>query len=121
MSREKLLVVNLRKLLDVFDVEDNVLYDALLEKANKKLFELLKELEKLKETYRQLPVEVKLEEEIENFKKNEDGSLWASSKNFPDLARYVKEKGGKAYIGRYTVYLTSKGYLKAYPRGGKNG
>ncbi|MCD6562986.1 MAG: hypothetical protein J7K23_03590 [Thermoproteales archaeon] len=119
MSREKLLVVNLRKLLDVFDVEDSVLYDALLEKANKKLFELLKELEKLKETYRQLPVEVKLEEELEKikWKKNDDGSLWARPTY--SLRRILEDHNGKIVTEKYKIYLTKGGYLKAYPRGEK--
>ncbi len=126
MKAEKLLLSNIKKILSLITAaEDYELYCAMLDKANIRLQELARELLKLRSVYPgqedKLPLTAKLEDQIKEFKENSDGSKWASSKNFPDLAKYVKEKGGKAKIGCYTVYLTKSGYLKAYRRGEKNG
>jgi len=131
MKAEKLLLSNIKKILSLITAaEEYELYYAMVEKANTRLQELAKELLKLRSVYpgqekednkSKLPLEAKLEDQIKEFKENSDGSKWASSKNFPDLTKYVKEKGGKAKIGCYTVYLTKSGYLKAYRRGEKNG
>ena len=125
MKAEKLLLSNIKKILSLITAaEEYELYYAMVEKANTRLQELAKELLKLRSVYPgqedKLPLTAKLEDQIKEFKENSDGSKWASSKNFPDLAKYVKEKGGKAKIGCYTVYLTKSGYLKAYRRGDKD-
>ena len=119
MKGEKSLLFNLSKILSLLSVDEGELYYALLDKANVRLRELIRELTRLIETYNQLPIEVKIEWDLERikWKKNGDGSLWAKAS--PGLKKLLEENDGKIMTEKYTVYLTKGGYLKAYPRGEK--
>ena len=120
MKRDKqmyLFLVNVSRLFEYVVGSESELQLAVLEKSNKRLLTLLKELDKLRETYELLPDKVKAEEELKtvSWKKNDDGSLWVNAETIPYTRKLLEENNGKIILENMKLYLTRNGYVKAYP------
>ena len=89
-------------------------------KATACLEQLLRDFEKARESWRELPLEEKAEEEITSVvwivSKDGEGE-YTFADGLPNLVRLLREKGGKARLGHYVYYLSSSGRtVTRYPR-----
>ena len=108
------------KLLSALSEAEPGLAAAYARKAASCLKQLLGDFEKARESWRELPLEEKAEEEITSatWVVSRDGEgEYAFAEGMPNLVRLLRERGGKARLGRYVYYLSSSGRtVTRYPR-----